>query len=173
MRGINVLAMLGRTLITSLILLILWFLLSGHLDPLLICLGIISCLFITWVSLRLSLLDLESHRLQFNLNLPKFLPWFFIEVVKSNIEVSWRILHPKLPINTNISSVPVSQHSDLGKVVYANCITLTPGTYSIDINPDFIEVHSLTKKLAANLHEGEMGKRILALEANSSNKKAH
>ena len=164
--------MLGRVLITSLTLIILWLLLSGHLDPLLLFLGIISCLFITWLSLRLSLLDLESHRLQFNLNLPKFLPWFFIEVVKSNLEVSRLILHPKLPINLNISSVPISQYSDLGKTVYANCITLTPGTYSIDINPDFIEVHSLTEKFATDLHKGEMGKRILALEINPSNKKA-
>ena len=99
-----------------------------------------------------------------NAAMPRFLPWFFIEVVKSNMEVSWRILHPKLPISPTISSVPVTKHNTIGKAVYANCITLTPGTYSLDINSDFIKVHSLTKKLAEDLDQGKMSKRILALQ---------
>ena len=138
--------------------------LSGHFDILLLSLGLISCILISWISHRLALLNSDSHTLAFSLKLPKFLPWFFIEVIKSNLEVSWRILHPKLPICPIIHSVPVSQHNDIGKAVYANCITLTPGTYSLDINSDFIEVHSLTKELAEHLNQGEMGKRILALE---------
>lgn len=158
--------MLFRALITTLILFILWFLLSGHLDPLLFVLGIISCLFITWLSQKLGLLDPNSYTLRLSLNLPRFLPWYFLEVIKSNLDVSWRILHPKLPIKPNISTIPISEHSEVGKTVYANCITLTPGTYSMDIKPGFIKVHSLTKELANSLHTGEMSKRILALEAN-------
>ena len=98
--------------------------------------------------------------------IPRFLPWYFLEVIKSNLDVSWRILHPKLPIKPNISTVPISQHSEVGKTVYANCITLTPGTYSMDISPNSIKVHSLTKEHADNLQQGEMDKRILALEVN-------
>ena len=62
---------------------------------------------------------------------------------------------------------PVDE-SEVGKAVYANCITLTPGTYCIDINSAVIEVHSLTKNLAHNLQQGEMNKRILALESTSA-----
>lgn len=160
--------MLNRALITTFLLFVTWLLLSGHLDSLLLCLGIISCLFVAWLSHKLALLDPESHTLRFSLNLPRFLPWFFIEVVKSNLDVSWRILHPKLPIDPNISTVPITQHSDVGKSVYANCITLTPGTYSLDINTDVIEVHSLTKEMANNLQQGDMSKRILALEVKST-----
>ena len=158
--------MLNRVLITTLALFILWLLLSGHLGVLLLILGILSCVFVAWLSHRLALLDPKSHALRFNLNLPRFLPWFFLEVIKSNLDVSWRILHPKLPINPNVSTVPISQHSDLGKAVYANCITLTPGTYSLDINTDRIEVHSLTKEMADDLQQGEMSKRILSLQTN-------
>lgn len=159
--------MLNRILISTLALFILWLLLSGHFDALLLFLGILSCVFVAWLSHRLALLDPNSHALRFNLNLPRFLPWFFLEVIKSNLDVSWRILHPKLPIDPNISTVPISQHSDLGKAVYANCITLTPGTYSLDINTDVIKVHSLTKELADHLQKGEMSKRILSLQINS------
>jgi len=156
--------MLIRALITTFILFVLWSLLSGHLDAFLLLLGILSCLLVAWLSHKLALFDPNSHTLRLSINLPRFLPWFFIEVVKSNLDVSWRILHPKLPISPNISTVPVSQHSDVGKAVYANCITLTPGTYSLDINADVIEVHSLTKQLADNLQQGKMSKRISALE---------
>ena len=160
--------MLKHTLITTFILFILWLLLSGHLEPLLLLLGLLSCLFVAWLSHKLALLNSDFQTLRFNLNLPKFLPWFFIELVKSNLDVSWRILHPTLSIQPNISTVPITKHSEVGKAVYANCITLTPGTYSIDINSAVIEVHSLTKNLAHNLQQGEMNKRILALESTSA-----
>jgi multicomponent Na+:H+ antiporter subunit E len=165
--------MLNRVLITTFLLFALWLLLSGQLDTLLLCLGMISCLFVTWLSHRLGLLDPNLHALRFNLNLPKFLPWFFLEVIKSNLDISWRILHPKLPISPNISVVPISQHSKVGKAVYANCITLTPGTYTLDINSDVIKVHSLTNKSSENLQQEKMSKRILALEANPSSASKH
>ena len=162
--------MLSRILITSVILFILWLLLSGHIDPLLLSLGAISCLGITWLSLKLAVINPKADTLRLTLKLPKFLPWFFIEVVKSNLDVSWRILHPKLPISPIVSSIPVSEHNEVGKVVYANCITLTPGTYSLDISTDFIKVHSLSKHAAEELEKGLMGKRILALETRSQDK---
>ncbi len=158
--------MLGRILVIAIILFVLWLLLSGHFEPLLLSLGLISCIFVAWLTIKLNLLSPDSHALWFNLKLPTFLPWFFLEIVKSNLEVSWRILHPKLPISPTISSVPITKHNNIGKAVYANCITLTPGTYSLDINPDFIEVHSLTKNLAEGLDQDNMGKRILALQKN-------
>ena len=156
--------MLGRIIISSVILFLLWLLLSGHFNSLLLSLGVLSCIFVAWLALKLELLNPKSDTLWLTLKLPIFLPWFFVEVVKSNLEVSWRILHPKLPISPTISTVPITQHNEVGKAVYANCITLTPGTYSLDINSDVIEVHSLTTKLADELGHGEMGKRILALQ---------
>lgn len=159
--------MLIRILITALLLLALWLLLSGHLEPLLLSLGVLSCIFVAWLAHKLALLDANFFTLRLSLNLPRFLPWFFLQVIKSNLDVSWRILHPKLPISPNISTVPISQHNNVAKAVYANCITLTPGTYTLDINTDVIEVHSLTKQVADNLQQGEMSKRILALQPNA------
>lgn len=159
--------MLLRVLITTGILFVVWVLLSGHLDPLLLSLGLVSCLFVAWISYKLEILDPKFKTFRFVLNVPKFLPWFFIQIVKSNIDVSWRILHPKLPISPTISTIPVSQHSEVAKVTYANCITLTPGTYTLKINPDDVKVHSLTKCGAENLQEREMMKRIQKLEPSS------
>ena len=157
--------MLIRILLASVVLFSLWLLLSGHFDSLLLTLGSFSCVFVAWVSEKLGLFSSNFSTLKLNLKLPKFLPWFFIEVVKSNLDVSYRILHPKLPIEPNIMTLDTSQHGDLATAVYANCITLTPGTYSLDLDSNSIEVHSLTKALAEDLQTGEMSKRISALES--------
>ena len=65
-------------------------------------------------------------------------------------------------------TLDASQHGDLATAVYANCITLTPGTYSLDLDSNSIEVHSLTIALAEDLQTGEMSKRIAALESKST-----
>lgn len=160
--------MLIRIIMASVVLFSIWLLLSGHIGILLLSLGVISCVFVAWVSEKLDLFSKDFSTLKFNLKLPSFLPWFIFEVIKSNIDVSLRILHPKLPIEPNIITLDASQHSDLATAIYANCITLTPGTYSLDLDENSIEVHSLTKALAQDLRTGEMSKRISALESKSS-----
>ena len=157
-----------RVIMASVVLFALWLLLSGHFGAFLLSLGVLSCVFVAWASEKLGLFSKDFSTLKFILKVPGFLPWFFIEVVKSNIDVSLRILHPKLPIEPNIMTLDASQHSDLATAIYANCITLTPGTYSLDLDENNIEVHSLTKVLAKNLQTGEMNRRISALESNSS-----
>lgn len=160
--------MLIRIIMASIVLFALWLLLSGHFGAFLLSLGALSCVFVAWVSEKLDLFSKDFSTLKFNLKLPGFLPWFIFEVIKSNIDVSLRILHPKLPIEPNIITLDASQHSDLATAIYANCITLTPGTYSLDLDENSIEVHSLTKIVAQDLQTGEMSRRISALESKSS-----
>jgi len=158
--------MLPRFFISLSLLFILWLLLSGHIhDPLLLSLGGISCLLTAYLTHRLALANSDLAALRFNLNLPKFLPWLSIEIIKSNLHICKLILQPKLTIDPKIITVPVSEHNHIAKAVYANCITLTPGTYSLDINTDHIVVHALTTEIANELQNGEMGKRILNLQS--------
>lgn len=156
--------MLIRILLASVVLFSLWLLLSGHYGAMLLTLGVLSCVFVAWLCEKLGLFSNNFSTLKFNLKLPVFLPWFFVEIIKSNLDVCWRILHPKLPIDPKFITIEASQHSDMGRAVYANCITLTPGTYSLDIDAESIEVHSLTAQLADDLQQGEMSKRLVALE---------
>ena len=153
-----------RTLLAAIILFALWLLLSGHYNSLLLTFGALSCLLVAWIVNKLGLLDANSKTLKFNLKLPTFVPWFFIEIVKSNLDVCKRILHPKLPIDPKFVSVNAAQHGDLAKAVFANCITLTPGTYSVDTDADSVEVHALTKELAEEIQKGELSRRIAKLE---------
>jgi len=65
-----------------------------------------------------------------------YLPVFFWEVIKANIDVAYRVLHPSLPINPGIVKVKTRLKSDAGLTFLANSITLTPGTMTVDIDAD-------------------------------------
>ena len=63
-----------------------------------------------------------------------YLPVFLWEVIKANIDVAYRVLHPALPINPGIVKVKTELKSDTALTFLANSITLTPGTMSVDID---------------------------------------
>ena len=65
-----------------------------------------------------------------------YLPMFLWEVIKANIDVAYRVLHPSIPINPGIVKVKTILRSDTAPTFLANSITLTPGTLSIDIDKD-------------------------------------
>jgi multicomponent Na+:H+ antiporter subunit E len=92
-----------------------------------------------------------------------YLPWILKEIVKANLHVTRLILDPKLPISPTVTRLRCSQRTD-GKVTYANSITLTPGTVTIDMEGDVLVVHTLTREAAAALQEGEMDRRVGVLE---------
>jgi multicomponent Na+:H+ antiporter subunit E len=65
-----------------------------------------------------------------------YIPVFFWECFKANIDVAYRVSHPGLPIQPGIVKVKTNLKSDTGLTFLANSITLTPGTLSVDIDKD-------------------------------------
>lgn len=61
---------------------------------------------------------------------------FLWECLKANIDVALRVINPKLPINPGIVKVKTTLKSDTALTFLANTITLTPGTFCIDIKPE-------------------------------------
>ena len=148
----------------GLVLFVTWLLFSGIYVPLLLIFGIASCAAIVWIAHRMDVVDHEGHPIHLAWRLVGYWVWLTIEIVKSNIDVAKRILDPKMPIDPVMIEVPADQPSELGQVIYANSITLTPGTVSIRIAKDTILVHALSSSLAADLETGEMGRRITAID---------
>lgn len=142
-----------------------WLLNSGHYTPLLIGFGVGSCLLVLWLSLRMGIVDDEALPVRLLPRVPVYLPWFVLEVFKSNVDVARRILGPgRLRISPRLFDAPASQRSDLGRVLYANSITLTPGTVSIWVFPRKILVHAIADEVAEGLLEDEMDRRVTRLE---------
>jgi len=143
----------------------LWLLFSGMYAPLLLGLGALSCLFVTWVAQRMGLLTPEADSTPLHpLRCIAYIPWFAWQVVKSNVDVALRILIPSRGISPRVLRVPSTQASDLLRSLYANSITLTPGTISINVTDDIITVHALSREGAEELEGGEMDARVSALE---------
>jgi multicomponent Na+:H+ antiporter subunit E len=70
-----------------------------------------------------------------------FLFTFLIELVKSNFDVARRVISPSLPINPGIVEVKTKLKSKIARVVLADSITLTPGTFTLEIVDDSLFIH--------------------------------
>lgn len=66
---------------------------------------------------------------------------FVVALVKSNIDVIFRVLHPRLPVRPGIVRIETRLKSPMARMILANSITLTPGTFVVDIKDQIIYVH--------------------------------
>lgn len=145
----------------------LWFLLSGHLSPLLLALGLASVVVAVAIAVRMHLVDGEMYPVRLTAGVVGYWLWLGWQIVKANLQVARCILDPSLPISPCITRVRASQRTALGRVTLANGITLTPGTVSIDLDGDAIEIHALTADAARDVEAGEMDRRVSAMEGRS------
>jgi len=142
----------------------IWLVWSGHYTSLLLFLGFVSVLIVVVICGRMRLLDREAVPVEILIRLPLYVPWLLWEILKANVDVARRIVDPRLPIGPRMIRVRTGQHQDLGRVIYANSITLTPGTVSVSVEGDEIVVHALTPSAADGLADGEMNRRVTRLE---------
>ena len=89
--------------------------------------------------------------------------WLMKEIVEANIEVARLVLDPKMPIRPRMIRIKSNQKTELGRVILANSITLTPGTVSVDMQGDHIWVHALSFEGAEDDLSGDMDRRICDL----------
>ena len=147
---------------------VLWLLLSGHYTILLLSLGFCSVAFVVFLALRMEVVDHEGHPVHLNIWATiNYWLWLLKAIFLANIDVCRRILTPGLPISPTIIDLESTTDDDLLHVIYANSITLTPGTISMSVDGNIIKVHALTQEGAAELQAGEMNRRINSLGVRS------
>lgn len=146
------------------VLLATWFLWSGHTDFLLVSFGIISCAGVVALSMHLGILDDESLLFEYGFRPLVYVPWLLWEITKSNFAVAKLILQPQPRLSPKMLYVRPSQRTAMAQVIYANSITLTPGTVALDIRQGRLLVHALTEETAYDLAQGEMDRRVTQLE---------
>ena len=143
----------------------LWLLLSGHWEnPLLLGLGAASVVLTLVLSLRMDVADREGHPVHLAIRGLLYWPWLIKEIVLANIDVAKAILGLTDDIRPSVFKIKASQTSDLGKSIYANSITLTPGTVTIALEGDEMTIHALTPGAAEGLATGEMDRRVAEVE---------
>jgi len=66
---------------------------------------------------------------------------FLVALAKSNIDVMFRVLNPKLPMRPGIVRIETKLTSPMARLILANSITLTPGTFVVDIKENLFYIH--------------------------------
>lgn len=151
----------------------LWVLLSGMFAPWLLALGTLSSILVVYLAVRMEVIDRDSFLTRINaLKFARYLLWLAREIVLSNLDVSKRILKGRSSISPTVIRVRSTQRTLLGQVIYANSITLTPGTVSINVWKNEIRVHALTREAAESLRTGEMDRRVSELEIGNNGRGA-
>jgi multicomponent Na+:H+ antiporter subunit E len=150
-------------LFLAFVLLVFWLVLSGHFTALLVGFGLLSVALVTWFVRRMDRVDGQPCSLRPSTRLVGYLAWLIGEVVKANVDLARRIWHPALPIEPNWSRLDTRVETPLERTLYANSITLTPGTLTTDVADDHLMIHALSREGIEELRAGEMERRIRRL----------
>ena len=153
-----------HTIILSLTLAAFWLLNSAHHTPLILSLGAASILLVLYIAHRMNVADNAFEPVPFSLKYPGYYLWLFKALVLANISVVKHIWIGNKTISPTLTTIRASQKTDMGKVIYATSITLTPGTVAVDVVDDQILVHALLEENIDALKSGDMDRRVSLLE---------
>jgi len=126
---------------------VLWLALNSKFDLSELIAGGVVCLTVSCfgahIYASLGLPPIGMKRILYSLAYVIVLFW---EVVTANLDVAYRVLHPRMPIRPGIVVIKTSLKSDIAKLILANSITLTPGTFTLDVIGDKLLVHWINVK---------------------------
>lgn len=149
-----------------------WLFLSGKFAALYVILGAFSAACVTFLTIDL-LHTRETHareeRASWRFLLISgwrflcYIFWLLFSIIKANLQVAYLVLHPKMPIQPGLLRFKTRLKSDLGHIVLANSITLTPGTITVDLKEGAYLVHALVPQAAQSLLAAKMQNKIEAI----------
>ena len=143
----------------------IWIAFSGHFDFLLLSFGAISVLIVLYTLRRMRIIDETPVKFRMNtFKLLTYCSWLIGEILKSNIAVAKTILSPKVKVSQNIFDVPLSPRSEAAQVIFANSITLTPGTITVETEKNSLLVHALNFSDSTEDEIADMGSRVSKCE---------
>ena len=140
-----------------------WILLSGYFQPLLLSFGVISTLIVVYVLHRMNKMDNQPKSLGTGYRSLYYFAWLIGQIVQSSIHVTKLIWGAPKNVNPSLEKVSMKNLPKDKQVLYANSITLTPGTLSVDLNEEEVTVHALQKKSINQLKKGSMESKITSL----------
>lgn len=153
-----------HTIMLSLALAAFWLANSDYYTPLMLSLGVVSIVLIVYVAHRMDVVDHEAQPLPLTLKIPGYYAWLIKEIFLANLLVVKHIWLGNKSISPVFATITASQKTEMGKVIYANSITLTPGTVTVNLEGDKFLVHALLQESIKELESGDMDRRVTQLE---------
>jgi multicomponent Na+:H+ antiporter subunit E len=160
-----------RLVLISVTLFVYWLALSGHYETWLVVSGAVLSVLVVAFCLFKGITDEEGFPIE---KLPRALvywPWLGWQMALSALNVSRLILNPRLPISPTMVKVAALQKSAVGLTTYANSITMTPGTISVEVSEQgkAIWVHAITRENAEGFADDEMNRRVAWMDGAGAN----
>lgn len=149
--------------IWALILSVFWLLLSGIYNPLMIGFGVASIFVVLLVLRRMEDVDKKRQQVGTGLRLIRYIPWLIAQILKSSIQVTKLIWGSPSKVSPTLAKINISHVPPNKRVLYANSITLTPGTLCVDLKDDELTIHALQKSSITELEEGYMENKITGI----------
>lgn len=150
-----------RRLVSSAVLFVFWLVITGSIKPLDLGIGLaLSVAIGYWAEHVLWRGEREPLTGRAWLRAPMYLLWLIKEIVVAALYVAERVLDPKLGIAPVMHAHRVHFKSDTARVAFANSITLTPGTITIDISEDTFVIHCLNASFSDGISSGDFERRV-------------
>ena len=144
---------------------VLWLALSGYFgNPTLLGFGALSVIVTVWLTWHMGILDREGVPTRVFPGILSYMVWLTFEIGKANVLVAREVLRPRLKLSPRMIRIPAYQTTDLGKTIFGNSVTLTPGTVTVDVDRGSLVIHALTEGLADEEAIAEMGEKVCGLD---------
>ncbi len=162
----------SRVVLQYLLLYATWIVLSGKFEFKYLMFGVLSSGLVTFMTMDLfhpkeDLGKKEAVGLRFLLvsgwRFSLYIIWLLFNIIKSNLQVAYLVLHPKMPIQPGLLRFKARLRTNLGQIILANSITLTPGTITVELNEGTYLVHALVPEAAQSLLEAQMQNKLEAI----------
>lgn len=154
-----------RAVTTAVVLFTLWIAISGVYQPLTIGFGVMSAVVASYVVHRMNVVDQDPIPLKLHpVRMARYWGWLMVQIIKSNIVVTRVILSPNMPIRPNFFATRITQKTELAQVIFANSITLTPATVTVETGDDHLWVHALAFSDGDPEALDDMNARVRAIE---------
>lgn len=145
-----------------------WVALSGRFETKYLLIGAVCALVVTFLTQDLVYRNGQASKSDgpapsFLISLGRFARyslWLMWSVVQSNLEVAYLVLHPKMPIRPGLLRFTTKLQSEIGQIILANSITLTPGTITVDFNDGTYTIHTLVPSAAGTLVDARMQSKL-------------
>jgi len=148
------------------LLFILWVVFSTFLEPLYLAFGLISVTLSLYLARRLELIAEDGFSHMAAVKLPLYWLWLGVQVVRSNLRVAGFVLSRQPRLRQTFVRVRATQRTELGRAIFANSITLTPGTVTVSARDECL-VHVLSARPGDQAAVEDMDRRVSAIEGKS------
>ncbi|MBF4510280.1 MAG: Na+/H+ antiporter subunit E [Aeromicrobium sp.] len=150
-----------RRVVSAAVLIAFWLVVTGSLDPVNLVVGLLASVIVArWAERVLWAEEAEPLSARAWLRLPGYLAYLIKEIVVAAVCVAERVLDPKLGIRPALHTHRVSFQRDSACVAFANSITLTPGTITLDVEGDTYTIHCLDESFTDAISSGDLEHRV-------------